>query len=599
MCTGQGCNDPIQITIPTQVPGADGASAYVYIASADSNTGTNFTYPQDETQAYVAILSTTSPISTPVVGDFAGLWRKVNGTDGAPGTPGTNGTNGISSGIRYNFLNYGIASNPGTGNLSLSGSDLSTTSNIYIHETNLDSVDIEALLSAVGSTTTSSIKGFIKLTKQGDQTKFAVYSINSVTDSGAFQTLSVNYLSSTAVSTFVAGDDLLIEFYLTGDKGDKGDAGATGAFIVGTFGSLAGVEPYPTTATVGSAYRATQNGTISDSGANLLNVKRFYTNDVLYCIADTTSSDGTKWFLWSGFPRPFYPGAGTDSFIHNTATPGSAAGASAIAFNRASIASGLNSSAFSGGTSSGESSFAFQGVSSGKDSIAIGANSLASGAQSTALGNGAQAKALASLATGYFSETESGADASMNNAALGLIKSTGKYASTFGKSSRADFQGETVIGHGEYDNTYVGQSQTRIIPQVLATTNATPGVLGFLPGVAGSLTLPTKSVWSISGSIVAVATSNGNSATWFFKGLIKNNAGTAAIVDNILYLDPVTGTYITTSTQFAQDATAPDMSTTSLAITVSTSNLVLTVTGIAATNIRWSGTVHVEQITWI
>lgn len=51
----------------------DGASAYVYIASASDTLGSNFSYPADLTQDYIAILSTTIGI-TPEASDFAGLW---------------------------------------------------------------------------------------------------------------------------------------------------------------------------------------------------------------------------------------------------------------------------------------------------------------------------------------------------------------------------------------------------------------------------------------------------------------------------------------------------------------------------------------------
>lgn len=48
-------------------------SAYVYIASASDTLGSNFSYPADLTQDYIAILSTTIEI-TPEASDFAGLW---------------------------------------------------------------------------------------------------------------------------------------------------------------------------------------------------------------------------------------------------------------------------------------------------------------------------------------------------------------------------------------------------------------------------------------------------------------------------------------------------------------------------------------------
>lgn len=56
------------------IRGDDGEDAFVYIASASSSTGANFTYPANISQDYLAILNVTTEISTPAVEDFAGLW---------------------------------------------------------------------------------------------------------------------------------------------------------------------------------------------------------------------------------------------------------------------------------------------------------------------------------------------------------------------------------------------------------------------------------------------------------------------------------------------------------------------------------------------
>jgi hypothetical protein len=58
--------------------GPAGASAFLYVASADDLIGTNFTYPQNAAQAYVAFLPSTVAITSPVVANFAGLWRAVS-----------------------------------------------------------------------------------------------------------------------------------------------------------------------------------------------------------------------------------------------------------------------------------------------------------------------------------------------------------------------------------------------------------------------------------------------------------------------------------------------------------------------------------------
>ncbi len=60
-------------------------NSYIYIASANDNAGGGFTYPQNVSQSYVAIVSSVTPL-TPVAGDFTGLWRKIIGTNGINAT---------------------------------------------------------------------------------------------------------------------------------------------------------------------------------------------------------------------------------------------------------------------------------------------------------------------------------------------------------------------------------------------------------------------------------------------------------------------------------------------------------------------------------
>jgi hypothetical protein len=69
----------------TIAQGAPGAPAYLYIAWASDDIGTDFTTTFDPLLDYVA-LKVSYSILTPVVGDFAGLWKNYKGTQGAPGT---------------------------------------------------------------------------------------------------------------------------------------------------------------------------------------------------------------------------------------------------------------------------------------------------------------------------------------------------------------------------------------------------------------------------------------------------------------------------------------------------------------------------------
>jgi hypothetical protein len=78
----------------TGAAGADGEDAYVYIAYAETDTGTSFTNTFNPNFNYIAILSTNTYIATPTVTDFTGLWKNYKGATGATGSIGSPGATG-------------------------------------------------------------------------------------------------------------------------------------------------------------------------------------------------------------------------------------------------------------------------------------------------------------------------------------------------------------------------------------------------------------------------------------------------------------------------------------------------------------------------
>ena len=68
--------------------GADGASAYVYHAFASDSSGTGFTLIDDGTLAWTSWIATTTPIASPTLADFS-VWVRRKGIDGSNGANGT------------------------------------------------------------------------------------------------------------------------------------------------------------------------------------------------------------------------------------------------------------------------------------------------------------------------------------------------------------------------------------------------------------------------------------------------------------------------------------------------------------------------------
>ena len=80
--------------------GEDGVSSYTYIGYGSDDSGTDFSNMFDPTLDFIAIKTTTSPLVSPIAGDFAGLWKNYKGPvgepgeDGLPGGPGSDGLPG-------------------------------------------------------------------------------------------------------------------------------------------------------------------------------------------------------------------------------------------------------------------------------------------------------------------------------------------------------------------------------------------------------------------------------------------------------------------------------------------------------------------------
>lgn len=205
------------------VNGVDGSDAFVYIASADDDTGLNFTYPQDNTQEYIAVINSTTAL-TPIVSNFIGKWRKINGIDG------TNGSDGIFGGVSYEYK-FGAAAlvgNPGSGYLNLNTTNSTTATILSISDLNSTGTNVaNGVLGMV--TSTSAISGRIRIIKKTDSSKFADFDVTGHTSITGYSQITLVPLVSSSASPFVQGDLIVVTFSTTGDKGSTGTAGITGA----------------------------------------------------------------------------------------------------------------------------------------------------------------------------------------------------------------------------------------------------------------------------------------------------------------------------------------------------------------------------------
>ena len=74
--------------------GTNGVSAYLYTAYAADGMGTGFSLTPNSGLPYLAVITSTTPITTPTAADFAGAWQLMQGPAGATGATGPAGPAG-------------------------------------------------------------------------------------------------------------------------------------------------------------------------------------------------------------------------------------------------------------------------------------------------------------------------------------------------------------------------------------------------------------------------------------------------------------------------------------------------------------------------
>lgn len=201
--------------------------------------------------------------------------------------------------------------------------------------------------------------------------------------------------------------------------------------------------------------------------------------------------------------------------------------------------------------------------------VAIGNNNKASGAYSTSIGGGGN------VGTANWSM------------ALGGRSCTAayEYSIAFGYVGTPNAIGKVAFGHASGVGAGIGWGTLNLYR---ATTDATPTILTSDNTAAGStnqLVLPINSAYTFSIMVVARQSAAGGtaSAAWKIEGLIRQE-GTAASTTLVNYITTVI-------------SNVPGWT---IAVSADTTNggLAITVTGAAATNIRWVATAQTSEVTY-
>ena len=217
--------------------GATGPRGFNGLSGATGSTGPRLT----------AVISTVKPTS-PVAGDmwldieYSGQLLTYNGSvwvasapGGAIGYTGSTGATGIQGeqgnfgGAAFNYLfsTSTVNSDPTTGRFKFNNLSLAYSTELYIHNTDYNSVVATSFLNTIDDST-SGIKGHFSVKDKVNEEIYAIFAIvGNHTLTGSYYTVPISYLSG--VNLLDNNSDIVITFARTGDKGDTGNIGSTGA----------------------------------------------------------------------------------------------------------------------------------------------------------------------------------------------------------------------------------------------------------------------------------------------------------------------------------------------------------------------------------
>ena len=201
---------------------------------------TNATFTLDRE---ISLISEAAPfvqgeeviVSFEILGDKGGKGDAgINGDPGLPGNPGEDGSFGGAT-FDYTFndtTTTNVMPNETEIRLNNANGNESTSTHMYLSWSDDNGVAINQFMNTISSNTLSAIKGFVRIQKKDDPSKFLLFEISSILFYGpTFFDVTISNLSASAIGVtvpFIDGDDVLVSFVVHGHKGEQGVSGLQG-----------------------------------------------------------------------------------------------------------------------------------------------------------------------------------------------------------------------------------------------------------------------------------------------------------------------------------------------------------------------------------
>ncbi len=260
-------------TGPTGTTGTTGATGTTGVQGATGSTGNQGT------------TGATGPTGTTGTTGATGSQGNAGAT-GAVGASGATGPRGFAGGdtFTYTFDTGTTDADPGSGKLRFDNATVSSVTHIYVDVLDSNGTDVTTWLNNMGG-------GVVKLFNNSDPTKFAIFTVGSVTSVAGYDKLNVTYTTNAGTLGTTAAD-LVLTFAPPGPTGPPGNAstqGATGA--TGPIGAD-GATGAGTTGATGSAGASGSAGATGATGSSGLGFGNVVTKTTNYTIV--SGDNGTE-----------------------------------------------------------------------------------------------------------------------------------------------------------------------------------------------------------------------------------------------------------------------------------------------------------------
>lgn len=160
-------------------------------------------------------------------GECDELCRDLSLLDGDKGNPGTAGRDGAfaANANKYVF-NAGTVGNPGNTFLLFNNASVTAATSISVSNVEFNNNTITTWL-ASALTSNATLKAYIRVCKEFDSSQFAEYSLSAGVANAGYYTYTIAYLGGSGASPFVANDNVIFSYVITGNNGAAGASGST------------------------------------------------------------------------------------------------------------------------------------------------------------------------------------------------------------------------------------------------------------------------------------------------------------------------------------------------------------------------------------